>query len=132
MKHDRWWFHVNSQKQIQAMAQYRMGSHWLEVERGRYANPPCPRSNRLCKYCDLHERGDELHMWKCPLFAPVHQKFGQRFASGLDWGNAEDHEVRQAMNIPGGCGAMWNDMAAFILQCKQVCMDRARAEGHLK
>ena len=50
----------------------RIGSHNLEIEQGRYQNPPIAPENRFCKAC-LPENscvGDELHfLISCPMFA---------------------------------------------------------------
>ena len=49
----------------------RIGSHSLEIERGRYQKPQVKLENRICKFC-LPQKyiGDEFHfMMKCSLFS---------------------------------------------------------------
>ena len=38
-----WAFHLHAPEQIRDMAQFRLGSHWLEVQRGRCTEPRLPR-----------------------------------------------------------------------------------------
>ena len=46
---------------IIAMASYRMSSHDLKIERGRYNNPITPINQRICTRCESNEIGDEIH-----------------------------------------------------------------------
>lgn len=122
-KQERWWFHVNDPERIRALAQYRLGSHWLEVERGRYTG--IPRSQRTCTCCSSGERGDELHLLQCQFHMDARQRINHLFPQDVDWGKASDATVRRGMNAPGRNKQLWNDMAAFVLQCKRGSMEHA-------
>ena len=47
---------------ITAMARYRMSSHDLKIERGRYNNPITPINQRICTRCESNEIDDEIHL----------------------------------------------------------------------
>ena len=60
-------------KQIRScFSRFRMSSHDLEIERGRYDSKPKPPEERLCSYCrtlgsSLSE--DEVHFFSvCPMY----------------------------------------------------------------
>ena len=50
---------------ITAMARYRMSSHDLKIERGRYNNPITPINQRICTRCKSNEIDDEIHLLHC-------------------------------------------------------------------
>ena len=47
---------------ITAMARYRMSSHDLKIERGRFNNPITPINQRICTRCESNEIDDEIHL----------------------------------------------------------------------
>ena len=48
------------------LTKFRMSSHNLEIERGRYTKPAVPAKDRLCKVCNLGVIEDEEHvLMKC-------------------------------------------------------------------
>ena len=47
---------------ITAMARYRISSHDLNVEKGRFNNPITPKNQRICTRCELNEIDDEIHL----------------------------------------------------------------------
>ena len=47
---------------ITTMARYRMSSHDLKIERGRYNNPMTPINKRICTRCESNEIDDEIHL----------------------------------------------------------------------
>ena len=50
---------------ISEFTKFRMSTHWLPIERGRYENPKIPREERLCYFCKS-EVGTEYHvLMKC-------------------------------------------------------------------
>jgi hypothetical protein len=123
-KKHRWWFHVNDKARIEALAQFRLGSHWLQVERGRYTG--VPRSQRCCSFCENAARDDEMHLLQCPLYAGLRY----RYFHGDDilpeqFDVASDRDMRKVMNSPADSRESWNRFAAFISQCKWLAMERA-------
>ena len=51
-----------------AVARRRVSSHRLEVEKGRWKNPPVPYNNRLCNTCICQVLDDEFHfLFECQL-----------------------------------------------------------------
>ena len=53
--------HIRRNHLITAMARYRMSSHDLNIERGRFNNPITPKNQRICTRCELNEIDDEIH-----------------------------------------------------------------------
>ena len=47
---------------ITAMARYRMSSHDLKIERGRFNNPITPINQRICTRCESNVIDDEIHL----------------------------------------------------------------------
>jgi len=123
-KQQRWWFHLNDKARIEALAQFRLGSHWLQIERGRFAG--IPRSQRLCPCCEAAERDDEMHLLQCPCHAGLRHRYFHGHDDMLE--NADilsDEDMRKAMNNPAGSSEAWNRLAAFIVQCKWLAVKRA-------
>ena len=54
--------HTRGNHLIASMARYRMSSHDLNIERGRYNNPITPINQRICIRCELNEIDDEIHL----------------------------------------------------------------------
>ena len=44
------------------MARYRMSSHDLKIERGRYNNPITPINQQICTRCESNKIDDEIHL----------------------------------------------------------------------
>ena len=53
---------VGGWRQRKRLAQFRTGSHWLEVEAGRSGTTAVPRDQRTCQRCHNGEVDDETHM----------------------------------------------------------------------
>ena len=54
--------HIRENHLITAMTRYRMSSHDLNIERGRFNNPITPKNQRICTRCELNEIDDEIHL----------------------------------------------------------------------
>jgi hypothetical protein len=69
------------------LARFRTGSHWLEIQRGRFTRTD--RENRLCKKCNLGVIEDEAHMvFVCPMYAKLRVKYSELFLSAKDLNSA--------------------------------------------
>jgi len=65
------------------MAQFRSGSHWLEIHQGRFLG--MARNDRICKKCQLGATENEEHVvFECPLYAPLRQKHKKLFEQAQD------------------------------------------------
>ena len=109
-----WAFHLHKPEHIRAMAQFRLGSHWLEVQRGRFAKPRIPRSSRCCHAC--HSIEDELHVLECPLYAPTRTSI-----LGTLPPLQSDTCIKAYFNKTAGQD--WLKFAAFLAFCKRCKMD---------
>ena len=65
---------------LRLLAQFRMGSHLLPVEQGRFQRPRVPRYLRRCTLCGTHALGDERHfVFECPSFQAIRSGFTDLF-----------------------------------------------------
>lgn len=61
-------------KYIRCLTQFRLSSHKLNVEVGRYTRTP--RELRLCKSCTMQTIESEYHfLLVCPKYRELHQKY---------------------------------------------------------
>ena len=57
-----------------AFSRFRLSSHDLAIESGRYDDTP--RSDRLCKFCNLNVVENEYHfLLVCPLYIDIRRKY---------------------------------------------------------
>jgi hypothetical protein len=57
-----------------ALSRFRLSSHQLEIERGRYSN--IPRDERKCRFCNRNVIENEYHfLLVCPLYTSIRQKY---------------------------------------------------------
>lgn len=57
-----------------SLTKFRLSSHDLAVERGRFVN--IPRSERICKYCHSKMIENEYHfLLVCPLYTELRRKY---------------------------------------------------------
>ena len=60
------------------ITQFRLGSHNLNIEQGRYRNEP--RESRICTLCNCNDLEDEFHfILKCPFFKDLRAKYLKKF-----------------------------------------------------
>jgi hypothetical protein len=104
-----WAFHLHKPEHIRAMAQFRLGSHWLEVQRGRFTKPPVSRSNRHCHSC--HSLEDELHLLTCPLYSDARTSILGTLPTVQS-----DTCIKAFFNKTGAHD--WLKFAAFLAHCK--------------
>lgn len=67
---------LNNFQERRILSQFRISTHRLEIQKGRYTMPKTPVGNRICKQCDRGLIEDELHfLLVCPkydLFRDAH------------------------------------------------------------
>ena len=62
-------FNIKEYKLRKVISKFRMSSHMLEIERGRYKRPRVAPENRLCRQCDWNRAEDEIHfLLECPKY----------------------------------------------------------------
>jgi len=73
--------HLKNEKNTirrQLFARFRTGSHWLQVQVGRFKG--APRETRICEQCSLHEVEDEEHfLLKCSRYENIRARYGNMF-----------------------------------------------------
>ena len=55
------YLHIAIPKYRYALSRFRLSSHNLEIEMGRYTHPKTPVERRLCQMCDSGNVEDEMH-----------------------------------------------------------------------
>ena len=64
--------------QRRVLCQFRVGSHWLRVQMGRFER--LPYESRHCMQCESHEVDDEMHMiFDCPHYTALRAKYAELF-----------------------------------------------------
>ena len=64
---------ITNKRLRSALRRYRLSSHKLKIERGRYHN--IDRKNRICKYCNLKAIENEYHfLLVCPLYRNIRKQ----------------------------------------------------------
>ena len=65
---------IHERKFQTALTRFRLSSHNLEIERGRYQN--IPREERFCKFCTSNVIENEYHfLLVCPLYRSLRRKY---------------------------------------------------------
>ena len=65
---------------LRALVQFRLGSHSLPVEQGRFVRPCLPRHLHRCDLCNTQAVGDELHhVFDCPRFGAIRAQYPNLF-----------------------------------------------------
>ena len=76
------------------ISQLRLGSHNLEIEKGRHQKPKTPIHERLCKICKSDDNiEDEVHfLMSCPAYDDLRQKFF-KIRSDLGLSNVNFYDI---------------------------------------
>ena len=68
--------HIKNPKHRQILSKFRLSNHTLEIETGRYNNPPVPAEKRTCLLCENSEIEDENHfLLYCKTFSLERKSF---------------------------------------------------------
>jgi hypothetical protein len=119
------WFNLNRYEQISDIARFRMGSHWLNVEMGRFNG--IPRSKRLCSCCDRSEVEDEMHLLICPMYDHIRNNLDVSFKQLLclqPHGRELDMHMCSYMNFSPlhdetlSAYSFWHKLASYLTQSK--------------
>ena len=62
-----------------AITKWRLSSHDLRVEKGRYTSPITPREERTCSRCPTCVEDEEHVLFQCPLYESVRVRFRDTF-----------------------------------------------------
>lgn len=69
---------IHEKKFKTVFTKFRLSSHDLAIERGRYENTP--RNERICKNCNLNMVENEYHfLLVCPKYRELRQNFLKRY-----------------------------------------------------
>ena len=62
-----------------AITKWRLSSHDLHIEKGRYTSPITPREERTCSRCPSCVEDEDHVLFQCPLYESVRVKFRDTF-----------------------------------------------------
>lgn len=117
-RYEHWSYHLDRADHIRVMAQFRLGSHWLNIQQGRCRKPKLPRGRRVCPSC-ASKVEDELHILECPLYDSI------RARSGIDWqgcgSDTADDMVKQAFHF--NTKTEWIKFADMLMRCRHLRTD---------
>ena len=103
---------VCRRQRVQAIARFMLGSHDLEIERGRAVR--CPRDRRVGRCCDSGAREDEMHLLlECPAYESLRAATPKLFA-GVE-GLSPDEAMRRVM-CGGSDWEHYNQMGDFLIK----------------
>ena len=102
-------YFLNRPDQIRAVAQFRLSSHWLQIQRGRGKQP---RHERTCPHCQVVE--DEVHIFECPLYENVRRDDMLQLPD-----NWTDLEINGFFNNGKNPG-FWETLADFLIKCRMI------------
>ena len=106
---ESWTRHLTRRDHVRIMAQFRLGSHWLQVQQGRFTRTS--RAQRCCLHCPGCVE-DEAHVLQCPRYADLRQRYRvPTIATPTDtnFKAAFSHSTSEHN---------WNTLAEFLLQCR--------------
>ena len=63
------------------ISKWRLSSHSLSIEKGRYTSPITPREERTCKICPTCVEDEQHVLFDCPLYNIVRVRFMDFFHS---------------------------------------------------
>ena len=105
---------VGGWRQRKRLAQFRTGSHWLEVEAGRSGTTAVPRDQRTCQRCHNGEVDDETHMvFRCAALSAQRRRHPQLFSPWPD-------------SLRGFMGQDPTAVAAFVYECYKADKEARR------
>ena len=108
VRSESWTRHLTRADHIRVMAQFRLGSHWLQIQQGRFTRTP--RSQRCCTHCAGCVE-DEAHILQCPKYLDLRQRYTVPTIAV-----PADNTVRAAFSHTTAHD--WNAFADFLLQCR--------------
>ena len=67
---------IPNERHLRVYTAFRLHSHSLQIERGRYTQPLTPRNMRLCMFCDKGVVEDEAHfLLACNAYSELRRSF---------------------------------------------------------
>ena len=96
---------------------------------GKYKIAPIPRSKRICEMCAFEKCEDELHLFECPFYNDIRQRFQSLFSSSHNFCDQDqdmviwiitfsDNKMCRFMN-PNCSAWFWKNLADYFLACKK-------------
>jgi hypothetical protein len=107
-RRESWTFHLHGAEQIKAVARFRLGDHWLGIQRQRFEG--VPRSDRRCPRCPGCVE-DEMHVFECPLYEGARGRLAAAFEPSDAWMRAATWPKTE-----GG----WRALGDFLVACKRT------------
>ena len=131
-------YHVVARDRITALARFRMSSHNLGIETGRWGGQAgggkrarVARSQRLCPCCTTGERDDEMHVFHCPAYSDLRATLLDERMGPLG-DIVDDTSMRKCMNAEGlgNHSRFWNKLAIYLLAVESLRSGPGSGSGH--
>ena len=108
----RTWLHIclryGSARARRHLAQFRLGSHWLQVDQGRFGRDRLPRDQRVCSRCSISAVDHEFHMlFRCPAFSELRLKFSDLCWATEDVRRFLKQDDRRVALFVSACAVLW-------------------------
>jgi hypothetical protein len=116
---ETWVHHLQKAEHVRVVAQFRLGSHWLEVQQGKFKG--VPRNERVCPHCKVVE--DEMHVLECPLYTQFRARSGLFTTLGGE--SISDASMKEIMN--GTTKQYWSKLAVFLMECRTAKLERGES-----
>ena len=92
------------------ISKWRLSSHSLHIEKGRYTSPITPREERTCKICPTCVEDEQHVLFVCPLYDIVRARFRDFFQAR--------NTVREVLNPSDIQGA--EALGDILLQIEEI------------
>ena len=122
---------LHRRNQIRIIAQFRMGSHWLNSERMRLVNGIYqPRSMRHCQLCEFNKTEDEMHIFECPFYNNIRLRFQNLFTN--IYRNIHEDTNMVVWNVDlcdtsfksfingDNTTCFWGELANYLIACRRA------------
>ena len=100
--------------QTSVVSRFRMGSHWLNVDNGRYiswSHACIPLDQRLCRLCSSMMY--ELQMLECAIYDGLQGEYG---IASVQHASIHDDAVKCVRNNSENVPSFWKNSSIFLFK----------------
>ena len=123
---------VKNIKHRQLLTKFRISHHDLQIERGRYVNPPLPIEQRICPFCKNSEVENETHfLFYCDLFKNKRQSFENDISNIISHINFKEKTDMEKVSIlfQSSNNQIQNTLAKHLYECFEIRREKLFTSG---